>query len=883
MKNNLKRSFLSLFLLVALFVSLIPSGIFAQSKVVAEWDFSKENSTGSIGDGTLKIKDASGNNNDLEMQTYTGGHLTDDKSSENWEDYLKFSSESINGKGSIEFAGLAKDKGADFVTVNDAPINKETFSDGYTIEILYYLPKDWTNNDKWMGMLARQVADTKNVKTMDEPELGSTSIAVSNCKEVQYLTVNEDDSHLMKSAVWSVAMDKGGQWYHIAITCDNQGNIKSFLNGAESFRNYKSSDGGAMRGIFADPADGRFRVGSSWWKEGSQTLDKFLNGNIETIRISKGALSKSEWLIPNPESLAGDFGTNKEFALENKNNYNFVFLPDTQNTVKFKPDVMDSAIRGLVNDADKGNIKAVSHLGDIVEDFNDKTQFENSKNTFYKLADSKIKTLIIPGNHDYLPEDGYGYNDKEFYMNPNNNPLDMFYRDYYGKDSDFTKKATYVVNDSPSGRSSYMKVRAGSYEYLMVGLSWYDLGRDKDWFENILKENRENPTIIVAHNIVDCSDTEPSSVQFSGVGDEIWNIIKKYDQVFMTVSGHYHGAGNKVYMNDKNKPVITILADYQFSYNGGNGFFKYAEFDEDANKIFLKTYSPYAASLSDSEKTFFDVNYMLGKGNDDVLDLNFDNRFDFAKKYPREVEKDDKNVIPWTEIEDNAQVIDNDVEENWNDNLTHRKHHEKTYPVYVGTSIFSENKNLEKEVDKKTEGKKADVTDYEGHWAKEFIEKVLDKDLMDLINGKFFPDRKATRFELVKALAKMQNVNPKGYTENIYKDLNKDSEESGYIVWASKKGIVYGYEDGEFKGNREISREEVAAILNRYVEKLGIERKEAEDIKFKDEAKISSWAKNEVKKAVSRGLFTGRDDGSFDPKENITRGEIARVIVNLLS
>ncbi len=235
MKNNLKRSFLSLFLLVALFVSLIPSGIFAQSKVVAEWDFSKENSTGSISDGTLKIKDASGNNNDLEMQTYTGGHLTDDKSSENWEDYLKFSSESVNGKGSIEFAGLAKDKGADFVTVNDAPINKETFSDGYTIEIMYYLPKDWTNNDKWMGMLARQVADTKNVKTMDEPELGSTSIAVSNCKEVQYLTVNEDDSHLMNSSVWSVAMDKGGQWYHIAITCDNQGNIKSFLNGAEVF------------------------------------------------------------------------------------------------------------------------------------------------------------------------------------------------------------------------------------------------------------------------------------------------------------------------------------------------------------------------------------------------------------------------------------------------------------------------------------------------------------------------------------------------------------------------------------------------------------------------------------------------------------------------
>jgi len=82
-------------------------------------------------------------------------------------------------------------------------------------------------------------------------------------------------------------------------------------------------------------------------------------------------------------------------------------------------------------------------------------------------------------------------------MNPNNNPKDLFYKDYYGKDSEFTKKASYVVNDSPSGRSSYMKVRAGSYEYLMIGLSWYDLGRDMDWFENILRSNKDKAIDII--------------------------------------------------------------------------------------------------------------------------------------------------------------------------------------------------------------------------------------------------------------------------------------------------------------------------------------------------------------------------------------------------
>jgi len=854
--------------------SLIPSGIFAKTNVVAQWNFNKSESTGQIADGSLKIKDASGNNNDLEMQTYTGGHLTDDKNAENWEDYLKFQDESVSGKGSIEFGGIAKDKGADFVTVKDAPINKETFTDGYTIEILYYLPKDWTKNDEWMGMFVRQVADKKNVKTMDEPQLGSTSVAVSNCKEVQYLTVNEDDSHEMQSSVWSVAMDKGGQWYHIAITCDEKGNINSFLNGAESFRHYSSTDGGAMKGMFADPEDGRFRVGSSWWKQGAQTLDKFLNGNIETIRISRGALDKSEWLIPNPESLAGDFGTNEDFHLENINNYNFVFIPDTQNTVKFRPNVMDAAIRGLINDAEKGNIKAVSHLGDVVEDYYSKEQFDNSKNTFYKLPDSNFQALMIPGNHDYAPEPPFGYNDVEFFTNKDNKPIDMFYKDYYGAGSEFLKKTPYTTNDSPSGRSSYMKVRAGSYEYLMIGLSWYDLGRDMEWFENILKENPENPTIVVSHNIVDCSETEPSSVKLSDVGDHIWDVIKNYDQVFMTVSGHYHGAGYEVYNNENEKPVITILADYQFSYNGGNGFFKYAEFDEDQNKIFLKTYSPYAASLPMDEKTFFDVNYMNGEGNDDILELNFDGRFDFAKKYQ-----------PIKKIEDIAKPIIKEkpvADENWDDYLVNNSNDEKTYPVFV--SVDSKvSTNAEKPLETKNEEKVAKAKDYENHWAKEFIEKVLEKDLMDFQDGAFNPDKKSTRIELVKALAKLQGVNPSDYKKDVFKDMDANSDDNGYVVWANENKIVAGYEDGEFKKDREISREEVAAILNRYVENLNIDRKESADIEFKDSDEISDWAKGDVKKAVNRGLFKGRNDNTFDPKENISRAEIATLVVNLMS
>lgn len=123
--------------------------------------------------------------------------------------------------------------------------------------------------------------------------------------------------------------------------------------------------------------------------------------------------------------------------------------------------------------------------------------------------------------------------------------------------------------------------------------------------------------------------------------------------------------------------------------------------------------------------------------------------------------------------------------------------------------------------------KEINKMDYEKHWAKEFIAKILDKKIMEDKNGNFEPDKKATRLILVKALAKLQGINPNDYKDKNFKDLDISSEDTGYINWAYKNKIVMGYEDGEFKKDREITREEVAAILNRYVENLNIKRKDA--------------------------------------------------------
>lgn len=175
------------------------------------------------------------------------------------------------------------------------------------------------------------------------------------------------------------------------------------------------------------------------------------------------------------------------------------------------------------------------------------------------------------------------------------------------------------------------------------------------------------------------------------------------------------------------------------------------------------------------------------------------------------------------------------------------------------------------------------VKDYKDHWAQDVIDLVVEKGYMNLDEkGNFNPEVKATRLTIVKALALIENINPKDYMGKSLKDVDAKSIESGYINWAIAKGIIDGYEDGTFKADREITREEMAKILNRYVENLNKDRPVLEDKNFNDQEKIQDWAKEDVKKAVERGLMQGTDENNFEPRENITRAQVAQIIYNII-
>ena len=108
-------------------------------------------------------------------------------------------------------------------------------------------------------------------------------------------------------------------------------------------------------------------------------------------------------------------------------------------------------------------------------------------------------------------------------------------------------------------------------------------------------------------------------------------------------------------------------------------------------------------------------------------------------------------------------------------------------------------------------------------------------------------------------------------TENDFTDVKKGDWYNNAISTCTKAGILKGYEDGTFKPNQTISREEFAAIAARFAS----EEVPAGGV-FKDIA--GRWSEKDIERAAAMGWIKG-SNGLFRPVDKITRAEVI-VIVN---
>ncbi len=181
--------------------------------------------------------------------------------------------------------------------------------------------------------------------------------------------------------------------------------------------------------------------------------------------------------------------------------------------------------------------------------------------------------------------------------------------------------------------------------------------------------------------------------------------------------------------------------------------------------------------------------------------------------------------------------------------------------------------------------RQSNFSDTANHWANEPIKYLADRGIINGMNDNTFaPNNNITRAEFITLLAKMDNININKYKADNFTDVPSDAWFNPYVDWASKNGITSGTSETTFAPNDNITREQMAVMIERFANYKGFKLdNNKEQINFTDNTNISSYAISSVSKVQQAGIINGRPDGSFAPKSNATRGESAQMIYTMLT
>ena len=171
------------------------------------------------------------------------------------------------------------------------------------------------------------------------------------------------------------------------------------------------------------------------------------------------------------------------------------------------------------------------------------------------------------------------------------------------------------------------------------------------------------------------------------------------------------------------------------------------------------------------------------------------------------------------------------------------------------------------------------------HWFYEAVTFVTDRGyFLGVAENLFGPEINMDRAMFVTALGRISRVDTSLYTGKSFSDVEVGSYYAPYVAWAAENGIVLGRTPEIFDPDADISREEMAAVMYRYCEYLGVDMTLKNQVfmdRYEDAGDISPWAEEYVKWAVGVGLIRGMSPTTIDPLSYATRAQVAQVIKNL--
>lgn len=253
--------------------------------------------------------------------------------------------------------------------------------------------------------------------------------------------------------------------------------------------------------------------------------------------------------------------------------FRIVVLPDTQHLTVDFPDIFYSQMRWIRENHESLDIEFVLHVGDITH-YNDLTGWENAS-AGYELIDGAVPHAIAVGNHDM-----------EF-----PGTMDTTYFNSYFPVSRYSS-FDHFGGSYPEGKmdNSYHLFSAGGIDWLVVSIRYQPSSDIIEWAGGVVEAFPNRTVIVVTHAFVGPDGEIGRDATY------LWNsFIRSHENISLVFNGHYTDAfsGRIETAGDAGNTIYGLFANYQKSFQGGQGYLRIITIDPDTASLSVETYSPW--------------------------------------------------------------------------------------------------------------------------------------------------------------------------------------------------------------------------------------------------------------------------------------------------
>ena len=255
--------------------------------------------------------------------------------------------------------------------------------------------------------------------------------------------------------------------------------------------------------------------------------------------------------------------------------FSVVVLPDTQYYTESYPHVFLEQTRWIHEEAEARDIKAVLHVGDLVEHGDEfRSEWVTADAAFRMLETPSearphgIPYGIAPGNHDQTPKGTPGGTGS--------------FNDWFGTDR-FEERDYWGGSCGKGNDNSFITFEAGPLKFVVIFVA-YDKDPDHEtleWMREVLHSHPDHLGILAGHSITTRYN------EWSKQGKIFFDAIADEPQMRFIVAGHARGEHTRI-----DSGIYTMRADYQYRDNGGNGWLRLLTFRPEEGVLEVQTYSP---------------------------------------------------------------------------------------------------------------------------------------------------------------------------------------------------------------------------------------------------------------------------------------------------